>query len=74
MIVCPADAALVLESVALEDRERLQRADERQSEPRRLRMRRTLYLCAGINRGCVLRGRDVDMADRITDPLLEDRF
>jgi len=26
---------------------------------------------ADINRGCVLRGRDVDMADRIADLLLE---
>src|ERR1700757_586026 len=59
-----------LESVALEDRESLRRTDERQPDPRRLRMRRTLHLRAGIDRGCVLRGWDVDMGDRIADLLL----
>jgi hypothetical protein len=33
-----------------------------------------LHLRAGIDRGCVLRGWDVDMGDRIADLLLEDRL
>jgi hypothetical protein len=37
-------------------------------------MRRAPHFGAGIDRGCVLRRRDVDVADRVADILLEDRL
>src|SRR6201998_3621491 len=48
--------------------------DERQPKPSPRRMCCPLPLRPGIDRGCVLRGWDVDMGDRIADLLLEDRL
>src|ERR1700756_149442 len=67
-------ARVGLEAVALEDRQRSWRTDEREPEPSRVRMRRAVDRGTGIDRGRVLCRRDIDVADRMPGLLLEDRL
>src|SRR3984957_13161190 len=68
------NARVRLEPIAREDRERGGRMDEGEPETRRIRVGGALHHRARIDRGRVLTRRDVDVADRIADLLLEDRL